>query len=354
MKSKIIIIPVLVVVATLLAAGSWFRGSKNELTASGTLEARNIEIGSKVGGRITQVLAQEGDTVQPNQLLVVFDSAELEGRLLQARGHLEQARANYEKVLRGNRPEEVSEARALAQDRSAEVARARADVERARAEYANAEVNFKRYDGLANREVVSRQQRDDAEMRRDAAKAQLESAEHSVQAAERMLQQAAAAQQRMEKGFRSEDIAAAKAELTRSEGELKEAEARYAEREVRAPAAAVIEVMDLRPGNLVSADTRIAKLLEADNLFVMVYVPQDRIGLVHIGQKADVSVDAFPKRTFPATVEQIRQKAEFLPRNVQTAEEREHQVIGVKLRIDNRDNKLRAGVHADVKFQEAK
>jgi hypothetical protein len=49
-------------------------------------------------------------------------------------------------------------------------------------------------------------------------------------------------------------------------------------------------------------------------------------------------------------VEQVRQKAEFLPRNVQTAEEREHQVIGVKLRVENKEYRLRAGVHADVRF----
>src|SRR5205823_240364 len=114
---------------------------------------------------------------------------QLEGRLLQARGHFASARANYDKLLRGNRPEEVTEARALTEDRNAEVARTRAELDRVKAEYANAEVNFQRYDGLANRDVVSRQQRDDAEMRRDSAKAQVASAEHSIQAAQRMQQQ---------------------------------------------------------------------------------------------------------------------------------------------------------------------
>src|SRR5262249_16611036 len=131
----------------------------------------------------------------------------------------------------------------------------------------------------------------------------------------------------------------------------KQAEARWAEREVRAPANAVIEVMDVRPGDLIPANTPVARLLEADQLYVMVYVPQDQIGKIQVGQKAQGFGDAFPKQGFPATVEQIREKAEFLPRNVQTAEEREHQVIGVKLRVDNRENKLRAGVHASVNFE---
>jgi HlyD family secretion protein len=353
MKRNVVIISVLVIAVIVgIAAASWFNRNGKKVTASGTLEARNIEIGSKVGGRITRVLAQEGDRVQANQLLITFDSDELEGRLLQARGRYEQAKANYGKFLRGSRSEDVAEARASKQDRSAEVSQARAELERAQAEFTNAEANYRRYTQLAAEGVVSRQLRDDAEMRRDAAKAQVEAAQHAVAAATDRLAGASAVEQRTVRGFRSEDIAVAKAELTQAEGELKEAEARWAERELRAPSAAVIEVMDVRPGDLVAANMSIARLLEADQLYVMVYVPQDEIGKVHVGQKAELRVDAFPKQAFAATVEQIRQKAEFLPRNVQTAEEREHQVIGVKLRVENKENRLRAGIHADVTFQE--
>ena len=86
----------------------------------------------------------------------------------------------------------------------------------------------------------------------------------------------------------------------------------------------------------------------------MVYVPQDQIGRVRIGQSVQVNVDAFPKESFQAVVEQIRQEAEFLPRNVQTKEERQHQVVGVKLRVQNTGNQLRAGINADVGFHEVK
>jgi len=85
---------------------------------------------------------------------------------------------------------------------------------------------------------------------------------------------------------------------------------------------------------------------------VIVYVPQTQIGHVRIGQKAEIRVDTFGKRAFNAVVEQIRQQAEFLPRNVQTKEEREHQVIGVKLRVENPKGELRAGINADVVFLE--
>ena len=169
-------------------------------------------------------------------------------------------------------------------------------------------------------------------------------------AAEGRLNAARAVADKTQRGFRSEDIAQARAEFTLADGQLKEAEARWAEREVRSPAAAVVETLDLRPGDLLTANSPVAQLLEADQLYLMVYVPETKIGSVKLGQRAQIRVDAFPDETFQAHVEQIRQQSEYLPRNVQTKEERVHQVIGVKLRVENRDNRLRAGVSGDVEF----
>lgn len=341
---------VLVAIAAALGGRAWLNRD-HSVTASGTLEARNITVGSKVGGRVTKVLVAEGDRVQKDQLLVTFDEAELYATLLQARGRLAQAQAALAKMERGSRPEEIAQARSTEASRQHAVAEAQSAAERAKADAANAETEFKRYQRLAQEGVVSREQRDAAENRYKMALAAAQSAEHAVTVAKSEANAAGAAQKLVERGFRSEDIAAARAEAQTAEGELKLAEARYAEREVRSPANAVVEVMDLRPGDLVPANSPVAKLLEADQLYVIVYVPQSQLGKVAVGQAVDVTVDAYPKEVFKATVEQIRQQAEFLPRNVQTKEEREHQVIGVKLRIDNPNNKLRAGINADVKFQ---
>ena len=234
--------------------------------------------------------------------------------------------------------------------RAEEIAQSQADLAKAKADLLNAGMNFDRTKQLADAGVYSRQSLDDAGARLDMAKAQVESIEHAVAAAEGRLRAANAVQQRIEQGFRKEDIDSARAAVTLAEGELKEAEAQYLEREVRAPTAVVVEAMDIRPGDLLPPNATVAKLLEADQLYVMVYVPQTEIGKVHIGDKAAVSVDSFPNKNFPARVEQIRQQAEFVPRNVQTREERVHQVIGVKLRVDNRSNLLRAGVNANVSF----
>jgi multidrug resistance efflux pump len=348
-----VLIPIVVVAVLAIGARSLFKRDSS-LTASGTLEARNVSVGSKVGGRVTNVLVAEGDHVQKDQLLLAFDDAELYAALLQARGRYAQAKANLEKMRRGNRPEEIAQARATGAARSHAVAEATAAAERAHADAANAEVEYRRYQQLSHDGVVSREQLDAAENRYKMAQAQAASAEHAVTVARSEFTAATAAQRLTERGFRAEDIAAARADMERAEGELKEAEARYIEREVRAPANAVVEVLDLRPGDLISANAPVAKLLESDQLYVIVYVPQDQIGKVQIGQSADVKVDAFPEESFKGVVEQIRQQAEFLPRNVQTKEEREHQVVGVKLRVENPESKLRAGINADVRFHEVK
>jgi HlyD family secretion protein len=110
-------------------------------------------------------------------------------------------------------------------------------------------------------------------------------------------------------------------------------------------------VLDVRPGDLIAPNTPVATLLERDQIYVRIYIPETELGQIHVGQKAEVRVDPFPKTVFDGTVEQINQQAEFLPRNVQTREERVHQVFGIKVRIDDSSGRVRAGMAADVKLK---
>jgi HlyD family secretion protein len=351
MKKKVASVTAVLAIGGLSVAFAWKGRGKDSLSASGTLEARNITVGSKVGGRISHVVVREGDRVEPGQLLVVFDSAELEGQLLQAQGRVEAARANLAKMLRGSRPEEIAEANAASHGyREAELAQARAGLERALADEANADRELKRTQVLTQAGAMSQQSLDNARDRARAAHALVSAQTNAVGAAEGRLTAAQAVADKTQRGFRAEDIAAARAELTLAEGQLKEAEARWAEREVRAPAAAVVETLDLRPGDLLAANSAVAQLLESDQLYLIVYVPETQIGTVGLGQSAQIHVDTYPNESFKARVEQIRQQSEFLPRNVQTKEERVHEVIGVRLRVENPDNRLRAGISADVQF----
>jgi HlyD family secretion protein len=352
-KTVFLPISIAVVLVSIGARTFWHRGN-DTLTASGTLEARNISVGSKVGGRISKVLVAEGDKVQPGQVLVTFEDSELNARLLQAQGRYEQAKANYQKLVHGSRPEDIAEAKATGKASESEIFAARATVNRAESDLWNAQQNWERNKKLVADGVVSQQAADDAEMRYKSAKADLKNAQDAAAAAESKASATKAAEERTVRGSRAEDIAFAKADLLSAEGALKEQQTLWDEREVKSPAIATVEVLDIRPGDLLPANAAIAKLLEADQFFLVVYVPQDQIGRVQVGQQAEVYVDSFPKQAFHAKIEQIRQEAEFLPRNVQTKEEREHQVVGVKLRVDNSENKLRAGISADVRFVEAK
>jgi multidrug resistance efflux pump len=253
MKRKNLLVLVFAAALVLpLGAYSWFHRGETPFTASGTLEARNINVGSKEGGRVTKILASEGDRLEANQLLVTFDDAELAARVLQSRGKLEQAQANLAKMLHGPRPEEIEEAQAAGRlrdgsngYRAEEIAQAQADLARAKADLANAQINFDRTKQLADEGVYSRQSLDDASARLDMSKAQVESLEHAVTVAQGRLREASAVQRRTERGYRDEDIASALADVTMAQGELDEAEARYAEREVRVPTAVVVEAMDI-------------------------------------------------------------------------------------------------------------
>src|SRR5687768_16878655 len=126
MTLKIVIaIIVVVVIVAAIAAPSFFKRDTS-LVASGTIEARNIDVGSKVGGRVTKLLAAEGDHVHKDQLLVAFDDAELYAALLQARGRYAQARANLAKMNNGSRPEEIDQVKATGASRQHAIEQAEA------------------------------------------------------------------------------------------------------------------------------------------------------------------------------------------------------------------------------------
>lgn len=365
MSRKTMVVAALAAVALAGTAiyGVWF-ARDNALRGSGTVEARNIRVGSKIGGRIDHVLVREGDSVTAGQVLITFDDKELLAAL-------DQSRANALKAERGYRPEEIAEMRAAAMQaradyeqkkngyRQEDIAAAQADLDRAKAEEVRTRLDFQRYDALAQKDLVSRQQRDTSEANWKVAVAQQESAQHKldelkrgyrpeeIASAEARYLQAQATLEKYERGNRPEDIAQAKAAYAYDE-------ARFRERQVAAPANATVEVLDIRPGDIVAPNTPVATLLERDQIYVRIYIPETEIGRVQLGQKADVRVDSFPHEVFHGVVDQINQQAEFLPRNVQTAEERVHQVFGVKIRIDDTSGRVKAGMAADVRLSAGK
>jgi HlyD family secretion protein len=360
-KGIFLILAIAAVLAATAVYAGWFR-KDSALQGSGTVEARNIRVGSKVAGRIDKVLVREGDSVQPGQVLITFDDKELQAAL-------EQSRASAEKAQRGYRPEEIAEARAAAAQakadfdlkkngyRKEDIAAAQADLDRVKADEIRTHLDYDRYDTLAKKDLVSKQQRDLAEANWKMALAQQQNARQKldelqrgyrpeeIASAEARYQQAQATMEKLQHGNRREDVELAKAAYAYDE-------ARFRERQVVAPSAAIVEVLDVRPGDLIAPNTPVATLLEKDQIYVRIYIPETEYGRLKLGQKAEVRVDSFPKTVFEGILEQINQQAEFLPRNVQTREERVHQVFGVKIRINDPAGRVLAGMAADVKLKE--
>jgi multidrug resistance efflux pump len=362
-KQLVILIVLIALVAGAVLTLRWFeRRDSATLQGSGTVEARYIRVGSKVGGRIDKVLVREGDTIRPGQVLITFDDRELQAAL-------GQSRAAWEKAHTGSRPEDITQARAATAEAKAEfeqrkngyrnedISAAQSDLDRATAEEVRTHNDFDRYEALSKKDLISRQQRDAAEASWKMAAAQQKNVQEKlaqlqrgyrpeeIAAAEARYHQMLATQQKFERGSRAEDIDLAKAAFNYDEARAREAQ-------VVSPSAATVEVLDVRPGDLIAPNTPIATLLERDQIYVRIYIPETEIGHVRIGQPAEVRVDSFPKTAFNGVVEQINQQAEFLPRNVQTRSERVHEVIGVKIRINDAAG-VRSGMAADVKLKPA-
>jgi multidrug resistance efflux pump len=345
------------------------------LLFSGTIETREIRVGSKVGGRVTDVLVVEGQETQAGQPLVRFDVAELEAQRMQAEARIAQQQARLERLERGARPEEKAQARAATETaranleairnwpRPEEIEQARAALAAAEAEVNSAEAAFQRSRKLYSTDDISKQEFDAARFRldntrarRDAEKKRLDlllngSRKEDIRAAEERYRQAQEAERLVVAGPRAEEIADARAQLAEAKARLEQIKVQIAEGEVKSPANAIVEVLPIRPGDLITPNQTVARLLEKDQIYIRVYIPEPQLGLIKVGQKAKIRVDTFTDRAFDGVVEQINSQGEFTPRNVQSRDERNHLVFGVKVRIDNREGLLKPGMAADVTLE---
>jgi multidrug resistance efflux pump len=277
------------------------------LLLSGTLEARTVNVGSLVGGRVTAVLIDEGFHVVPGQIVVRLETDTIDRQIAEQRAVIEAAKAQLAKALAGPRPEEIAKAAAVA---------------------ANDERDRRRMAALYRDGIVAKQLLDDATTKAKTSADDL-----------RILQ----------KGTRKEDIEAARAEVEQQQRRLDTLLKQRAETEVKSTVEGVVQSMGLRPGDLVAPNQPVAEILESNQLWVRVFVPETQLGLVHVNQPVRVRIDTFPDQWFPGHVTTVSSQGEYTPRNVQTRAQRAEQVFGVKVLVDP-NPKLKAGMAADVDF----
>jgi HlyD family secretion protein len=320
---KILIPVAALVLVALVLRFTVFRGGPGagEIAASGSVEATEAQLGFQVSGRIDTITVDEGDRVKAGQLLARLDVSELQARRAQAAAQLDGARALLSELETGSRPEDIAQARAAAGAAADRLSDAQRDLTRTR----------QLFDGGA----VSQEAMDKAQTGFDVARAQRD--------------QLAQALRLVETGPRPERIAAQRALVAQAEGAVRQLDAVLANAQVRAPFDGVVSVKDREQGEIVGAGTPVLTVTDLGDRWVRIYVREDRLGAVHLGQHATITADTYPGKRYGGEVAYVASVAEFTPRTIQTSEERVKLVYAVKVRITSDSTvDLKPGLPADV------
>ena len=291
-----------------LAAWFWVLRVPVREPISGTIEVDEVHVGPRFGGRIEKLPHQEGDELRAGDVIAELDAQELKARR-------ELAAAQLAEQENGPRPSEIEAARQDWESLKAQLVFAEADAKRARE--------------LQASRVLS------------AAEA-----EKTISSANALAKNTEASRQRYEllrEGTRPERIAQSRAQLADIDAQLREMK-------IAAPAHSILEILSVKVGDIVPGNREVATLILPDHLWIRVYIPATWLGKIRLGQAAQLRVDGIRGRVFSGKVEQISREAEYTPRNVQTPEDRVRQVFGVKVRLENRDGALRAGMSGEVTF----
>ena len=367
----------LVPVAILLAVGGWYAWHRWQLAHapyrwSGTVEARTIALGSRAGGRVKQVVVKEGDRVKPGDPIVVLEPSDWPAQLEQAEANLTVAQATLDKLKAGARPEELAAAKARAQSaqaalqetasgaRSEEIAAAKSRLAAQQLAVEKAQLDADRLHKLKAAGAAVPAEVDNADIalkaaiaQRDASRAQLDELEHGSRSEDVAQARARAAEQKASEqlvaaGSRVEDIRIAEAQVKAAQGKVDQIHTMLDELTIKAPVAARVESLDLRPGDIIAPNAPAAMLVEDDQLYVRIYVPETVLGKIAIGQHVPISVDSYPDEDFEGEVQHINAVGEYSPRNLQTADERADQVFAARIGIVKGGDKLRAGMAATI------
>jgi HlyD family secretion protein len=299
-----------------LACGCAYRAEKPD--GSGTIESTQVRVAAEVGGRIAQILFEEGDAVKAGQKLAAIEATTCELKRNEAKAALAQAQAQLDLMAAGSRDEDVQ--------------RAAAQVREAQAVASAAAADLKRIAEVFARQSATQKQKDDAQANADRTAAALAAAQQS--------------QAKVLRGNRQEEIRAAQAAVELAQARLAQAEKAVADCVVLAPMAGTITTKSAETGEVLAAGAPLATLTRLDEVWLSIYVSETRLPGLRLGQTAAVSVDGDPRR-HAGQVTFISPEAEFTPKNVQTPEERVKLVYRVKITLKNPSGVFKPGMPAD-------
>jgi HlyD family secretion protein len=318
------------------AAGACNRGNGTDVPrASGYVEATEVRVASEVGGRVIEMKAAEGVRVAAGDVIARLDIADTELALQRAQAERAQAEAQLALLRAGSRVEDVRQASAQAQS-------AQADVRGAQAELDSATADLERFEGLLRANAGSVKQRDDARTRRDVAASRVRAAQERAQAAGDALA-------RVRAGARPQELDAARARVAAIDAQIASLKKNAGDATVKAPVGGVVTAKLLDAGEMAAPRAPLAVITDLDHAWANVYVDERLVPALKIGQSAAIVTDAGQRLT--GTITFISPKAEFTPRNVQTADERSKLVYRVKITADNRDGILKPGMPVEAELR---
>jgi HlyD family secretion protein len=290
---------------------------------SGTIETTNIVISSRASGNVKVILKNEGDKVVKNDTLIIIDHDLLKIKLKQAQAGIVAAEARLKLALTGARKEDIS----LAKER----------LNQATTNFNLAEADFKRMEILYKEQAITKKQFDDIKARFNIAKSQLNSAKQNLI--------------KIKNISRPEEISQVRSNYENAKANIDLIKKQISDSHITSPIDGIVVERFIELGESVNYGSAIIKVSDLSKVKLVVYVNEENLGKVKLGQTAEISTDTYKDKTYTGKVIFISPEAEFTPKNIQTKDERTKLVFAVKIEIPNPDYELKAGMPADAKIK---
>ena len=304
----------------------------NQLRASGYVEATEVTVAPEVGGRLVEVAVKEGDRVAQGAVIARLDTRDTELQMARIRAERDVATAQLRVVEAAPRVEDVRYAQA-------QVDAAEAEVTTLEIESKSAELDLTRFESLLAANAGSQKQRDDAKAKLDALRERQRGARERV----RVAREAVA---RVEAPARPEDVGAARTRIGAVSAQLAVLEKSVEDAVVKSPSAGIVTQDLVEAGEIVAPRAPLIVVTDLDRAWANAFVPEPAVPRIKLGQAATIHTDA--GQMLQGTVTFVSSRAEFTPRNVQTAEERSRLVYRIKVSVDNSAGILKQGMPVDV------
>jgi HlyD family secretion protein len=302
-----------------MSYGCW-NNDNDGIEASGTLEAVEVNVASKISGQLLSLKVREGSTVIKGDTIAMIDHVMQSIQLQHADAGIDLARSQYDLLRNGARAEDL---------RSAEEV-----VRQTESSYHSARADFERVKELLATNAVSKKQFEDAESRHTITLAQYNAARQNLQ--------------KLRHFARPEEINGAKARLDQAIAQANLIRKQISDSYIISPVRGTVTYKPVEEGELINPGTVVVRLSQLERMELMIYVKETDLGKVKLGSEAEVTNDTYPEKRYPATVIYVSPVAEFTPRNVQTKDERTKLVYGVKLEVENNSGDLKSGMPADA------